>query len=226
MGFPGAAAPVQDRLGSDVGGLDCLGPPAGSVLPRDAQLARRAAGVGEVQLVAGPSAMASGVGAAAAPRLPAAGTAGDPSGVIAFPPRNEPFAFREELERKYRDGLRRSPSSTYVDLEGDIVWTQEYLRYRVNQCDHATAVQKVLDQIDGRGISPVCGNPPPGGAVPFPPRNEPYAFRQELEGKYRDGLRRSPTSSYVDIEGAIVAAACMGATLTCVFILTFWYLSL
>ena len=93
---------------------------------------------------------------------------------------------------------------TYVDLEGDIVWTQEYLRYRVNQCDHATAVQRVLDQIDGRGVAPVCGNPPPGGAVPFPPRNEPFAFRQQLELKYRDGLRRSATSSYVDIEGAIV----------------------
>jgi len=157
-----------------------------------------------VQLVAGPSAMPSGLAAATVPRLAAVGTAGDASGVIAFPPRNEPFAFREELERKYRDGLRRSPSSTYVDLEGDIVWTQEYLRYRVNQCDHATAVQKVLDQIDGRGVAPVCGNPPPGGAVPFPPRNEPYAFRQELELKYRDGLRRSATSSYVDIEGAIV----------------------
>ena len=86
--------------------------------------------------------MPSGLAAATVPRLAAAGTAGDASGVIAFPPRNEPFAFREELERKYRDGLRRSPSSTYVDLEGDIVWTQEYLRYRVNECDHATAVQK------------------------------------------------------------------------------------
>jgi hypothetical protein len=151
-----------------------------------------------IQLVAGPSATATGQGAAGAyPAL-------DAAGVIAFPPRNEPFAFRQELEAKYRDGLRRSPSSTYVDLEGDIVWTQEYLRYRVNQCDHATAVQKVLDQIDGRGIAPVCGNPPAGGQVAFPPRNEPYAFRQELEAKYRDGLRRGATSSYVDIEGAIV----------------------
>ena len=149
-----------------------------------------------VQLVTGPSALSSGLSAASA-------AAGDVAVAIAFPPRNEPFAFREELERKYRDGLGRSPSSTYVDLEGDIVWTQEYLRYRVNQCDHATAVQKVLDQIDGRGIAPVCGNPPPG-AVPFPPRNEPYAFRQELELKYREGLGRSPTSSYVDIEGSIV----------------------
>jgi len=151
-----------------------------------------------VQLVTGPSATATGQGA------PGAYPALDAAGGIAFPPRNEPFAFRQELEAKYRDGLRRSPSSTYVDVEGDIVWTQEYLRYRVNQCDHATAVQKVLDQIDGRGVAPACGDSPPGANVTFPPRNEPYAFRQELERKYREGLGRSATSSYVDIEGAIV----------------------
>ncbi len=153
-----------------------------------------------IQLVAGPSAVPSGSAAATAAMASATGGAS----VVAFPPRNEPFAFREELESKYRDGLRRSPSSTYVDLEGDIVWTQEYLRYRVNGCDHATAAQKVLDQIDGRGIAPVCGDPQAAGAVAFPPRNEPFAFRQALELKYRDGLRRSATSSYVDIEGAIV----------------------
>ena len=66
-----------------------------------------------VQLVAGPSAMPSGLGAAAGPRLPAAGTGGDVSGVIAFPPRNEPFAFREELERQVP---RRSAPVPVVDL--------------------------------------------------------------------------------------------------------------
>jgi hypothetical protein len=151
-----------------------------------------------IQVVTGPSAVFSGQSAAAG-SVPS-----DTAGVIAFPPRNEPYAFRQELERKYRDGMGRPPSSTYVDIEGDIVWTQEYLRYRVNQCDHAMALQKVLDQIDGRGIAPVCGTAPSGGVVAFPPRNEPYAFRQELERKYRDGLGRSATSSYVDIEGAIV----------------------
>jgi len=150
-----------------------------------------------VQLVAGPSALSAGQGALTID------PGSDATGVIAFPPRNEPFAFREELERKYRDGLRRSPSSTYVDLEGDIVWTQEYLRYRVNECSHDVAMQRVLAQIDGQGILPVCGSPPPR-VVPFPPRNEPYAFRQELERTYRDGLRRNATSSYVDIEGSIV----------------------
>jgi hypothetical protein len=36
------------------------------------------------------------------------------------------------------------------------VWTQEYLRYRVNACGHVAASQKVIDQIDGRGIAAAC----------------------------------------------------------------------
>lgn len=132
---------------------------------------------------------------------PARATSGDRG--IDFPPRNEPFDFRAQLESKYRDGLHRTATSTFVDIEGDIVWTQEYLRYRVNQCDHMTAVTKVFAQIDGGGIQPVCGGAP-SGQVLFPPRNEPFDFRQQLEAKYRDGLHRTASSTFVDIEGTIV----------------------
>jgi hypothetical protein len=125
------------------------------------------------------------------------------AGLVAFPPRNEPFEFRRALENTYRVDLGRGPAPTYVDLEGDIVWTQEYLRYRVNGCDHETATSRVLQQIGGGGIGPVCGDAP-AGVVAFPPRNEPYAFRLQLETVYRDALRRGPTLSAVDIEGAIV----------------------
>jgi gluconate kinase len=124
-------------------------------------------------------------------------------GRVAFPPRNEPFDFRSSLERKYRDQLRRPPTSSFVDVEGDVVWTQEYIRYRVNRCSHSLAVQYVLAQIDGAGIAPVCGDEP-AGSIAFPPRNEPFAFRQELERKYRDDLRRPPSATFVDLEGAIV----------------------
>ena len=119
----------------------------------------------------------------------------------AFPPRNEPFLFRTNLEAKYRDGLRREPTSSYVDIEGSIVWTQEYLRYRVNQCGHAEAVSRVLRQIDGFGVDPAGGTT---STTAFPPRNEPLDFRVQLEQKYRDGLRRSPSVTYVDAEGDIV----------------------
>src|SRR5439155_1248977 len=54
-----------------------------------------------------------------------------PAGRVKFPPQNESLDFRNQLEAKYRDGLRRLPISTSVDLVGDVVWTQEYLRYRV-----------------------------------------------------------------------------------------------
>src|SRR5689334_13866293 len=95
---------------------------------------------------AAPAPLTPGSGAAtpaiAGPRvaLPADGGWASGPNVVAFPPRNEPFDFRRALEDKYRVDLGRGPAPTYVDLEGDIVWTQEYLRYRVNGCDHETAV--------------------------------------------------------------------------------------
>ena len=64
--------------------------------------------------------------------------------------------FRVSLEAKYRDELRRGSISTAVDNEGDVVWTQEYLRYRVNGCSHSDSAAKVFLQIEGRGIQPVC----------------------------------------------------------------------
>lgn len=120
---------------------------------------------------------------------------------VTFPPRNEPFLFRTNLESKYRDGLRREATTSFVDIEGTIVWTQEYLRYRVNQCGHAEAVARVLRQIDGFGADAVCGLV---STTAFPPRNEPMDFRAQLELKYRDGLRRGPTATFVDAEGDIV----------------------
>jgi hypothetical protein len=120
---------------------------------------------------------------------------------VTFPPRNEPFLFRTNLENKYRDGLGREATTSYVDIEGSIVWTQEYLRYRIGQCGHAEAVGKVLRQIDGLAAEPVCNAT---SITAFPPRNEPMDFRAQLEQKYRDGLRRAPTQTFVDAEGDIV----------------------
>ena len=119
---------------------------------------------------------------------------------VSFPPRNESLGFRTGLEAKYRDGLHRAPTTTFVDVEGAVVWTQEYLRYRVGRCSHPDATARVFMQIDGFGIQPVCGAAT-GTSIEFPPRNETLNFRQQLEVKYRDGLRRGPRSSYVDPEG-------------------------
>ena len=119
---------------------------------------------------------------------------------ITFPPRDEAFRFRQALEVKYRDDLGRRPTSSHVDIEGAVVWTQEYLRYRVNGCGHAEAESKVLSQIRGGGIAPVCSD----DELPFPPRNEAFDFRNRLERLYRDELRRSPKGTHVDLEGDIV----------------------
>ena len=132
-----------------------------------------------------------------APTLPGVSVPSD----VSFPPRNEPLSFRTALESVYRDSLRRPSVQTFVDQEGTIVWTQEYLRYRVNLCSHAAAVSAVMNQIDGRGIQPACGS---ATTAAFPPRNEPFDFMVQLEAKYRDGLRRTANPSFVDVEGNIV----------------------
>jgi hypothetical protein len=120
---------------------------------------------------------------------------------VLFPGRNDSFQFRNDLEVKYRDGLRRAAAPTAVDREGEVVWTQEYIRYRVNGCDHATALQRVMTQIDGGAAGGIC-SAPPDGEVLFPSRADSFEFRRALETKYQQ-MGRSNTSS-VDAEGAVI----------------------
>jgi len=119
---------------------------------------------------------------------------------VTFPPRDQALRFRQDLEVYYRDVFRRGASQSFVDIEGTIVWTQEYLRYRVNGCGHTDAVARVMAQIDGSTNTAACSSQ----STPFPPRNEPFAFRQSLEAKYRDGLGSGVSSTFVDQEGDIV----------------------
>jgi hypothetical protein len=79
-----------------------------------------------------------------------------PSGAIAFPPRNEGLLFMNELNNTYRDSLRRSLTSSVVDNEGAVVWVLEYLRYRLNNCNHGDATSKVLQQIRTGVIAATC----------------------------------------------------------------------
>ena len=121
---------------------------------------------------------------------------------LAFPPRNETLAFRVLLESKYRNELRRPVGATYADPEGSVVWIQEFLRYRMSECRVDQAIGRIVAQIDGGGVQPVCGV---ASANPvFPPRNETLSFRQVLESVYRDGLGRLPTPTAVDVEGDVV----------------------
>ena len=121
---------------------------------------------------------------------------------VSFPPRNESFDFRNQLETKYQTGLGRAAAPTYVDREGEVVWTQEYMRYRTNGCDHGSATQRVMAQIDGQPAGQVCG-PPPDGLIAFPPRTDSFDFRQQLESKYQQ-FGRGFSQSSVDAEGGVI----------------------
>jgi len=121
---------------------------------------------------------------------------------VAFPSRAESFLFRQDLEPKYQS-MGRGVTQTYVDREGEAVWLQEYIRYRVNGCDHATAIARVLSQIDGNPPGGICNPIPDGIAVAYPPRNDVVEARRVLEAKYQS-MGRGLIPTYVDIEGAAV----------------------
>jgi len=121
---------------------------------------------------------------------------------VLFPGRGDSFDFRNQLETKYQTGLNRSASVTFVDREGEVVWVQEYMRYRVNGCDQNSALQRVFAQIDGNPPAAICSENP-GGQVLFPPRDQALAFRQQLETKYQQ-MNRGASTSFVDPEGGVI----------------------
>jgi hypothetical protein len=121
---------------------------------------------------------------------------------VSFPGRDQSFEFRNQLETKYQTGLGRSAAPTFVDREGEVVWTQEYIRYRVNGCDHLSAIQRVMAQIDGNPAGQVCGAPP-DGLIAFPPRTDSFDFRRQLESKYEQ-FGRGFSESTVDAEGGVI----------------------
>jgi hypothetical protein len=125
------------------------------------------------------------------------------TGNINFPPRNEPNAFFVSLLAVYQNELRAGQSATYLDPEGAVIWLTEYARQRVGQCGHEAATTNTLNQITSSGGTLVCATTP-AGPIPFPPRNEGLLFMNQLDATYRDALRRSLGSSFVDNEGAVV----------------------
>lgn len=122
---------------------------------------------------------------------------------VSFPPRNETADFINRLAALYRDELRSGGVTTYVDAEGAGVWVPEYARYRVGECNHATAQERVFSQILNTGVWGVCALTPTG-PISFPPRNEGLDFMVALNVLYRDTLGRTALTSYVDNEGIVV----------------------
>jgi hypothetical protein len=79
-----------------------------------------------------------------------------PAGAVPFPPRDQAMDFMNNLDSTYQTALGRALGSSYVNNEGAVVWVLEYLRYRLNGCGHGDAQTKVIQQIRGQGIQPVC----------------------------------------------------------------------
>ncbi|MEE2792558.1 MAG: hypothetical protein VX453_13045, partial [Acidobacteriota bacterium] len=99
---------------------------------------------------------------------------------IPFPPRNEALTFYESLEVEYRDTLQRSQTNEgYVNAEGSAVWFPEWLRYVLNGCEATEATTRVLMQIRGQGIQPVCSDVA-ADSYAFPPRNLSLDFLEAL----------------------------------------------
>lgn len=121
---------------------------------------------------------------------------------ISLPGRDQSYDFRNQLETKYLTGLLRAAAPTFVDREGEVVWTQEYIRYRINGCDHATATQRVLSQVAGQAAGAVCGTAA-DGLIAFPPRSDAFDFRSRLETTYQ-GFGRGTSTSSVDAEGGVI----------------------
>ncbi|MBQ00988.1 MAG: hypothetical protein CL477_09925 [Acidobacteria bacterium] len=123
---------------------------------------------------------------------------------IPFPPRNEALTFYESLETEYRDTLQRAQTNEgYVDAEGSAVWFPEWLRYVLNGCEATEATTRVLMQIRGQGIQPVCRDVA-SDSYAFPPRNLSLDFLEVLDAFYRDELQRRVELSHVDLEGKAV----------------------
>ena len=71
-----------------------------------------------------------------------------------YPPREQVVDFRRQLGTKYQSMGRSAQSA--VDPDGAAIWVAEYLRYRTSGCDHATAVQRTLTQVDGNPAPATC----------------------------------------------------------------------
>lgn len=78
----------------------------------------------------------------------------------AFPPRDQTVDFRRRLDARPR-AVAGIAAMTAVDLEGDAVWTQEYVQRRAAGCSHRQATDAVVAAILGQPVPP-CGGAPAG----------------------------------------------------------------
>jgi hypothetical protein len=75
---------------------------------------------------------------------------------VMMPPRDHAVDFRRRLEARLRTSRDLATSPLYVDLEGEAIWMQEYLRFRLSGCSTADATTRVFREIEGLPPLPAC----------------------------------------------------------------------
>lgn len=120
-----------------------------------------------------------------------------PASSFPLPTRAEAIDFRHLMEARSRNrGDAAKP--TFVDIDASAIWNAEYIRYRVYRCTDAVATDRVVAQIEGRGIQPVCGAP--ASISRFPSFGDNDRFRAALEREYRDVLKSTAREYHVDAD--------------------------
>jgi hypothetical protein len=103
-----------------------------------------------------------------------------------FPPGSQVLSFFSCLENATLDPrLRERTAQGFVDPGGTAVWLQEWLRYVANGCSGTEATTRVLLQVGGQGIQPVC-RVVTAGAISVPPLGESLEFLTVLDAHVRD----------------------------------------
>jgi hypothetical protein len=124
--------------------------------------------------------------------------------VVNMPNPADTFLFRNSLETGYANVLARSATNgIYVDLEGQAVWIQEYIRYRSNGCGHVEAISRVLQQIDGALARGICEAPSEFFEAAFPNRADVVDAMRLIDQRYQ-AMARALGLSTVDLEGAAI----------------------
>ena len=119
---------------------------------------------------------------------------------IILPVPEDTAAFRTLLELVYRHQLNRAEAPTSIHPRDAMTWMRRYIRFRLHQCTHEVAGDKVWQEIAEGSALALCGPP---DTVSFPPQNETVDFRRQLEEKWQSRAVPSPSTAVDPVGDAV-----------------------